>query len=64
MTVWYCSDEHVTFSADAGDGSVRVGDRVQVWPAHIDPTIAYHERMHLVQGDEVVDTWEVDLRGW
>jgi D-serine deaminase-like pyridoxal phosphate-dependent protein len=64
MTVWYCSDEHVTFSADAGDGSVRVGDRVQVWPAHIDPTIAYHERMHLVQADEVVDTWEVDLRGW
>jgi D-serine deaminase-like pyridoxal phosphate-dependent protein len=37
---------------------------VKVWPAHIDPTIAYHERMHLVQADEVVDTWEVDLRGW
>jgi D-threonine aldolase len=60
-TVWYCSDEHVTF----GPGQpVAVGDRVRVLPAHIDPTVAYHERMHLARGDEVVDTWAVDLRGW
>ncbi|HEY3095496.1 MAG TPA: metal-activated pyridoxal enzyme, partial [Acidimicrobiia bacterium] len=60
-TVWYCSDEHVTF----GPGQpVAVGDRVRIWPAHIDPTVAYHERMHLARADEVVDTWAVDLRGW
>jgi D-serine deaminase-like pyridoxal phosphate-dependent protein len=60
-TVWYCSDEHVTF----GPGQpVAVSDRVRIWPAHIDPTVAYHERMHLSRGDEVVDTWAVDLRGW
>ena len=42
-----------------------VGDRVRVRPAHIDPTIAYHERMHVIDGGgEVVDTWSVDLRGW
>jgi hypothetical protein len=23
-----------------------------------------HERMHLVAGDEVLETWPVDLRGW
>jgi len=63
-TVWYCSDEHVTFDVDEGGVPVSVGDRVRVWPAHIDPTVAYHERMHLVDGDDVVDTWEVDLRGW
>jgi D-serine deaminase-like pyridoxal phosphate-dependent protein len=60
-TVWYCSDEHVTF----GPGTpVAVGDRVRVLPAHVDPTVAYHERMHLATGDEIVDTWAVDLRGW
>jgi D-serine deaminase-like pyridoxal phosphate-dependent protein len=60
-TVWYCSDEHVTF----GPGTpVAVGDRVRVVPAHVDPTVAYHDRMHLARGDEVVDTWGVDLRGW
>ncbi len=59
--VWFCSDEHVTF---ASERPLRVGERVRVLPAHVDPTVAYHERMHVVSGDEVLETWAVDLRGW
>ena len=59
--VLFCSDEHVTFVPERPS---KVGDRIRVWPAHIDPTIAYHERMYLVAGDEAVDSWLVDLRGW
>ena len=59
--VWFCSDEHVTFSTDQ---PVRVGDHIRVRPAHVDPTVAYHERLHVVSGDEVLESWEVDLRGW
>jgi D-serine deaminase-like pyridoxal phosphate-dependent protein len=65
--VWFCSDEHVTFAPDteaASPLSVKVGDRVRVWPAHVDPTIAYHERLHLADGEDVVEVWEIDLRGW
>ncbi len=57
--VWFCSDEHVTFSP-----SRPVGERVRLVPAHIDPTMAYHERLYLYSGEEVVDTWPIDLRGW
>lgn len=60
-SIWFCSDEHTTFSPEA---KVKVGDRVRVVPAHIDPTIAYHEAMHIVDGEDVVETWPVDLRGW
>jgi D-serine deaminase-like pyridoxal phosphate-dependent protein len=63
--VWFCSDEHVTF---APANPLRAGDRVFVQPAHVDPTLALHERMHLVDGPgedaQVVDTWAIDLRGW
>lgn len=64
-TVWFCSDEHITFSMN-GDGAAlpEVGAHILVWPAHVDPTVAYHERMHLTDGERVVDTWDVDLRGW
>ncbi len=62
--VWFCSDEHTTFSAAEGSALPAVGDLVRVEPAHIDPTVAMHERMHVVDGDEVVDVYEVDLRGW
>ncbi len=59
--VWFCSDEHVVF---APNEPVRVGDRIRVLPAHIDPTVAYHEHLHIVSGDDVVERWDVDLRGW
>jgi D-serine deaminase-like pyridoxal phosphate-dependent protein len=59
--VLFCSDEHVTFVPEQ---ALKVADRVRVWPAHIDPTVAYHERMHLVAGNDIVDTLPVDLRGW
>jgi D-threonine aldolase len=56
-----CADEHTTFVPDE---RVRVGERVRVLPAHVDPTVALHERMHLVDGDTVLETWPVDMRGW
>jgi D-threonine aldolase len=58
-TVWFCSDEHTTFSPPR-----PVGDRVWLVPAHVDPTMAYHERLYLFSGDEVVDCWPIDMRGW
>jgi D-serine deaminase-like pyridoxal phosphate-dependent protein len=60
-SVWFCSDEHLTF---APDPPLEVGDRVRVWPAHVDPTVAYHEWIRVVSGEDVVDGWPVDLRGW
>lgn len=63
-TIWYCADEHSVFGPADGAPLARIGDRVRIWPAHIDPTIAYHERMHVAQGTTIVETWPVDLRGW
>ncbi len=60
-TVLFCSDEHVTF---APERPVRVGDRVRIWPAHVDPTVAYHERLYIIDGEKVLDEWPVDLRSW
>jgi D-threonine aldolase len=59
--VLFCSDEHLTF---APDQPVRVGDRVRVIPSHVDPTVAYHRHLHLVDDEDVLESWPVDLRGW
>lgn len=59
--VMIVSDEHITFIPET---SVSIGDRIRILPAHVDPTVAYHERMHLVRNGEVLETWAVDLRGW
>jgi len=64
--VWFCSDEHVTFSPPEGLPLPKVGDKVRVVPAHVDPTVAYHESLHVFDPatNRVVETWPVDLRGW
>ena len=62
-TVWFCSDEHVTFAPHDGH-DVKVGDRMRVVPAHVDPTMAMHEAAWLAHGDEVLERWAIDLRGW
>jgi D-serine deaminase-like pyridoxal phosphate-dependent protein len=62
--VWFCSDEHTTYSPADGSSLPNVGDHVTMVPAHVDPTVAYHERFHVVSGGEVVDIWPIDLRGW
>jgi D-serine deaminase-like pyridoxal phosphate-dependent protein len=59
--VLFCSDEHITFVPEQ---PLPIGTRIRVWPAHIDPTVAYHERMHLASDERVLDTWPIDLRGW
>lgn len=66
-SVWFCSDEHITFSIDGGStgaGAPVVGDRVKVVPAHVDPTMAMHEIAWVVRDDRVTDRWPIDLRGW
>jgi len=63
--VFFCSDEHTTLvPADGGPALPRVGDRVRMQPAHVDPTVAYHEQIVVVDGDDIVETWPVDLPNW
>lgn len=61
--VFFCSDEHITLKP-TDLAKWKVGDRVRLQPAHVDPTIAKHEAMWVVDGETVVDRWAVDLRNW
>lgn len=63
--IWFVSDEHVTFSPNEGTPKPKVGERVFVTPAHIDPTMAMHEVAYVAnEYGEVIDVWPIDLRGW
>jgi D-serine deaminase-like pyridoxal phosphate-dependent protein len=69
--VWFCSDEHLTFAVkrdpDAHGAPTflpKVGERVLVVPAHVDPTMSQHERAWVHRDGLVVDEWAIDLRGW
>lgn len=60
--VWFCSDEHVVFAPEEGSAWPKVGERVRLVPSHVDPTMNLHPSVYLVDGEEVVERWPVDLR--
>ncbi len=62
-SVLFLSDEHATISIPA-ESKVRVGDRIQLWPSHIDPTINLHDVFYVLDGETVVDIWPIAARGY
>lgn len=61
--VFFCSDEHITL-LPRELGNWKVGDRVRIWPSHVDPTVARHENFWILDGDNIRDRWPIDLRHW
>jgi D-serine deaminase-like pyridoxal phosphate-dependent protein len=62
-SVLFLSDEHATIILPP-ESTIRVGDRIELWPSHIDPTINLHDAIFAVDGDEVVEVWPVAARGY
>lgn len=58
---WFLADEHIVFSPA---NPLQPGDRIRITPGHIDPTVAYHEWINVVEGEDVIERWPVDLRAW
>jgi D-serine deaminase-like pyridoxal phosphate-dependent protein len=62
-SVLFLSDEHATISLPA-ECTLAVGDRIELWPSHIDPTINLHDVMYALDGEDVVDVWPIAARGY
>ena len=40
-----------------------LGSTADLFTSHCDPTINLHDWLHIVEGDTLVDIWEIDARG-
>jgi len=62
-SVLFLSDEHATIALPESS-TIAPGDRIELWPSHIDPTINLHDVIYALDGDEVVEVWPVAARGY
>jgi 3-hydroxy-D-aspartate aldolase len=59
----WAGDEHGRlFVRDPARG-VRLGDCVEFFPPHCDPTINLYDRLYAMRGDRVEGIWEISARG-
>ncbi|KAG6365823.1 hypothetical protein INS49_007434 [Diaporthe citri] len=56
-------DEHGSLSWEPGTPDLNVGDRVEMIPSHIDPTVNLHDVYYAYREGVVEEIWEVDTRG-
>ncbi|KAL4962042.1 DSD1 family PLP-dependent enzyme [Aspergillus stella-maris] len=56
-------DEHGSLSWENGVPDLEVGDRVEMIPSHIDPTINLHDFYYAHRKGIIEEIWSVDTRG-
>ncbi|KAL4929165.1 DSD1 family PLP-dependent enzyme [Aspergillus undulatus] len=56
-------DEHGSLSWEEGAPALSVGDRVEMIPSHIDPTINLHDFYYAHRKGVIEEIWKVDSRG-
>lgn len=62
-TVVRLSEEHGVVTLPPGTEGMRVGERVEVIPNHVCPTVNLQDEMFLVRDDAVAATWPIVARG-
>ncbi len=62
-TVVRVSEEHGVIELPEGARDVKVGDRLEIIPNHVCPTVNLQDEMFVVRDDEVVACWDVIARG-
>jgi D-serine deaminase-like pyridoxal phosphate-dependent protein len=55
---WAGDEFGYVFPAD-GASRPRLGDRIRFIPPHCDPTVNLYDRIHVCDGDTVVDVWSI-----
>ena len=64
-SVYSCSgDEHGQLRFIGESESLGIGKRVELTVPHCDTTFNLYDFIHCVRGDELVDIWRIDGRGY
>ncbi|KAJ4109652.1 hypothetical protein NW768_012088 [Fusarium equiseti] len=56
-------DEHGSLTWEDGTPALKVGDRVEMIPSHIDPTVNLHDYYYAHRRGIIEEIWPVDSRG-
>jgi len=62
-TVTSLNDEHATIAIPPAS-TVAVGDLIELFPSHTDPTINLHDVFYAVEGNRVLEVWPIAARGY
>ncbi len=63
VTIAKLSEEHGVCEVPDGEDGFEIGDRVEVIPNHVCPTVNLMDELLIARDGQIVDTWKVAARG-
>ena len=63
VTYGWAGDEHGRLHMADASHDLKVGDRVEFLPPHIDPTVNLYDQIYALRGDHVEAIWPIAARG-
>ena len=63
MTYHWAGDEHGRLDTSQASADIRVGDRIEFIPPHVDPTVNLYDDIYALRGDRVEAVWPIAARG-
>lgn len=63
VTFHWAGDEHGRLDVTNASRDVRLGDRIEFLPPHVDPTVNLYDNIYALRGDRVEDVWPIAARG-
>ena len=59
----WAGDEHGRLDISNASRDLKLGDRVEFIPPHVDPTVNLFDNIHALRGDRVEAIWPIAARG-
>ena len=59
----FAGDEHGKLTITDPSRAPRLGERIEFFPPHCDPTMNLYDRVYVVRGAKVEAVWEIAARG-
>src|SRR6266487_238027 len=63
VTYEFAGDEHGRLTVTDPSRAPRLGERIEFFPPHCDPTFNLYDRVYAVRGQTVETVWEISARG-
>jgi D-serine deaminase-like pyridoxal phosphate-dependent protein len=63
ITYEFAGDEHGRLVITDPSRAPKLGERIEFFPPHCDPTFNLYDRVYTVRGDTVDSVWEISARG-
>lgn len=63
ITYEFAGDEHGRLTITDASRAPHLGERIEFFPPHCDPTFNLYDRVHVVRGQTVESVWDISARG-